>query len=797
MPYIDYSGPIFLTSAGGGNTSYMVGGTGPFIVMANGLSVVTTSAVAGAGTGSMTLMGHSTLDFINSSINNFVGGHGIDSYGNLDANIGAGSFVKGASGVQSYHHLKLNNAGIIEGTVYGVNATTAEIVNSGTIRANTETGAAINLATSAGAPADKNGYILNNGTIANTHEYGTAIRFAGGHDTLENYGSIRGYVYMGEGYNKVLNYGTMRSVNLGGMNDSVTNNGFIYVVSLGDGGDAYFGEANGSAIVYGDEGGDYLVTQSGREQLYGGVGDDEYGLGTLTNVAEIVHEYANEGTDTIGSAISRNLADFVNVEGISLYGELRTTATGNSGANVLSGTSTAAVNTLRGLGGNDSYRPGLEDIVDESIAGSSGTDTVYAGTPTYSLSSANIKGAVENLTFQGGSAPVSGTLTGNALGNVITVLQSRTNSATMTLKGLAGNDTYVVNSRQIVDETAAGSSGVDKVLLTGAGVITYTLSTGVEDLEIDTKYGATGTLTGNASNNVFTAYSYSPIDDPVKFTVRGLGGNDTYIGSGFGLIDESVAGSGGTDTVRIYNSFSLSDTSKVKGAVENLVSLDVAASPIGQVYVMTGNGLANAITATQSFATTLRGLAGNDTYIVGTGAIVDEAAAGSNGTDTVQSAFTVDLTNTTRFKGTIENVTLTGTSAVNAIAANNTVANKLTGNIKANVLDGKGGADIFVFNTAFGSGNIDTVKGYTKGLDKLHLDDAIFKGLGTAVEAAEFRKGAGITTAANADQHLIYNTTNGALYWDFDGNKAGGVAAVHFATLTDKPALDHLDFAIV
>ena len=45
---------------------------------------------------------------------------------------------------------------------------------------------------------------------------------------------------------------------------------------------------------------------------------------------------------------------------------------------------------------------------------------------------------------------------------------------------------------------------------------------------------------------------------------------------------------------------------------------------------------------------------------------------------------------------------------------------------------------------------------------------------------------------ANAD---LYNKTNGNLYYDADGKD--GAAAVHFATLANKPTLDHGDFSIV
>ncbi len=51
-------------------------------------------------------------------------------------------------------------------------------------------------------------------------------------------------------------------------------------------------------------------------------------------------------------------------------------------------------------------------------------------------------------------------------------------------------------------------------------------------------------------------------------------------------------------------------------------------------------------------------------------------------------------------------------------------------------------------------------------------------------------------TATSLQHRIIYNTETGALSYDADGNKAGGIAAVHFATLTGAPNLSAADFEI-
>jgi Ca2+-binding RTX toxin-like protein len=117
----------------------------------------------------------------------------------------------------------------------------------------------------------------------------------------------------------------------------------------------------------------------------------------------------------------------------------------------------------------------------------------------------------------------------------------------------------------------------------------------------------------------------------------------------------------------------------------------------------------------------------------------------------------------------------------------------LTGGLGNDTLTGGAGADQFNFNTApNASSNLDTLTDFTPGSDKLALDDLIYTSLGANVEATELRSGAGLSTAADANDFLIYNSTTGALYYDADG--VGGTAAVQFAVLTGAPTISSSDF---
>ena len=81
---------------------------------------------------------------------------------------------------------------------------------------------------------------------------------------------------------------------------------------------------------------------------------------------------------------------------------------------------------------------------------------------------------------------------------------------------------------------------------------------------------------------------------------------------------------------------------------------------------------------------------GNDTYVVdNAGDVADETDG--DGTDTVQSLLSFSLADGVHAVGAIENLTLTGSAAINATG--NELNNVLIGNSAANGLMGAGGND--------------------------------------------------------------------------------------------------------
>ena len=130
--------------------------------------------------------------------------------------------------------------------------------------------------------------------------------------------------------------------------------------------------------------------------------------------------------------------------------------------------------------------------------------------------------------------------------------------------------------------------------------------------------------------------------------------------------------------------------------------------------------------------------------------------------------------------------------------------NVLTGTVGANLLRGLGGADTltgngggdrFLFDTPLdGTTNVDTVRDFKSGQDKLVLSDVIFTNLAPGpLSAAQWVASPG-AQAQDGNDHVLYDTTTGQLSYDADGSGAG--AAIAFATLFGTPSLAATDILV-
>ena len=284
-------------------------------------------------------------------------------------------------------------------------------------------------------------------------------------------------------------------------------------------------------------------------------------------------------------------------------------------------------------------------------------------------------------------------------------------------------------------------------------------------------------------------------------TMAGRSGNDSYVvDNPRDMVIENTRG--GIDTVFSSINYAL------KFNVENL-TLSGTSELNG-----TGNTLNNVLTGNAGDNTlnggvgvdTLIGGSGNDVYIVDNkDDVVTETSTLATETDTVKSSKTYTL------GANLENLTLTGSAAINGTG--NALNNFLTGNKGANVLDGGGGDDTLeggIGNDTLTGGaghdtfqlkntSKDTITDFSVSDDTIQLENSVFTQLTTTdltetgvLNTSNFKIGA---TAVEADDYVIYDSDTGALYYDANGSDAGG--AIQIAVLGIGLALTHADFFVI
>lgn len=348
---------------------------------------------------------------------------------------------------------------------------------------------------------------------------------------------------------------------------------------------------------------------------------------------------------------------------------------------------------------------------------------------------------------------------------------------------------------------------------------TFDIAVSVENLTL-TGTSAANTLSGGAGNDTLsglggndTLYGYAGNDyldgGTGNDTMRGGTGDDTYVMNiATDVIIENA--NEGTDTVRSsvtatlganVENLTLTGSSAINGTGNELDNVLVGNSAVNTLTGAAGNDFLDG----GAGADKMSGGTGNDTYVVNisTDVITENA---TEGIDTVQSSVTFTL------GANLENLTLTGTSAVNGTG--NTLANTLLGNSAINTLAGgagndrlngglgndtlTGGAgnDIFVFDTVLSAtANKDKITDFVLGQDKIELDRSLFTALPDEGTLASYFQANATGTALDDNDYLLYNTTSGTLLYDADGNGQG--VAIEFAVLSNKPTIGAEDFVIV
>lgn len=454
----------------------------------------------------------------------------------------------------------------------------------------------------------------------------------------------------------------LKSPGLGGFNKSYQMPDYVETLFITGNSGQVIGNAQDD-LIFGSSYDDILVGGGGIDTLKGGLGNDSY---TVEESADKVVENANAGIDTVYAYVSHALSG--NIEKLFLWNSLNTNGTGNDLNNEITGgvgdnklDGGKGGDKMTGGKGNDTYV--VDNIFDTVIEqASEGTDWVQSWI-SYTLG-AN----VENLLLMGIDAKIGA---GNELDNIITG-----NTFDNTLYGFDGAD---------ILEGGAGNDG----LFGGSGVDTMTGGTG------DDRYGANDVgdmIIEDALDGTDTVYA--TIDWTLGLNLENL----VLIGS------VNINATGNTDNNDLQGNIG-------NNVLNGDLGDDTLEGDAGNDLLIGGLG-----------ADTMTGGTGDDTYEANqSDDIIIEEVAG--GTDTVMSSINWIL------GSNLENLILQGTG--NISGKGNGLDNNLQGNDGNNVLrgfdgidtlTGGAGADIFVFDSTNGGGDI--VNDFTVGVDHVRIKDA-------------------------------------------------------------------------
>jgi Ca2+-binding RTX toxin-like protein len=738
-----------------GNDTYVVDATGDVVnetsTTATEIDSIQSSATyaLGANVENLTLTGATMINGTGNALNNSITGNTANNQ--LDGSAGNDTMTGGTG----------NDTYVVDSTADVVNETSTLATEIDSVQSSVTYTLGSNLESltlTGGNAINGTGNTLNNTLTGNTAD--NTLSGGTGSDTMT--GDTGNDTYVVDNTGDMVNETSTMATEIDTINTSVSYTLGANVEKLTLTGTSTI-NGTGNALnntIIGNTANNQLDGSTGDDTLIGGTGNDTY---VVDNTGDMITETSTTATeiDTINTSVSYTLG--ANVEKLTLTGTsaingtgnaLNNTITGNTADNQLDGST--GNDTLIGGTGNDTYVvDATGDMITETSTTATEIETVNASV-TYTLGS-----NLENLTLTG-TGMINGT--GNTLNNVLTgntannTLSGGTGNDSMTgdagidtLLGGAGNDIYTVDTAtDTITENL--NEGTDAI----SSSVTYTLGANVENLSLTGTIAINGTgntlnndLTGNSANNTLSG------DTGIDTLVGGAGDDIYIVDTTTDTITENL--NEGMDTISSNVTYTLgvnvenltfTGTSVINGTGNSLNN------------TLTGNGGNNTLNAGDGNDTligdagidTLTGGTGDDTYIVdlATDTITENL---NEGTDTISSSVTYTL------GANVENLTLTGTSAINGTG--NSLNNTLTGNGGNNTLNAGDGND-----TLIGDAGIDTLIGGT-GDDTYLVDTAtdtitenLNEGTDTISSSVTYTLGANVENLTLTGNSAINGTGN-------------------------------------
>jgi len=595
----------------------------------------------------------------------------------------------------------------------------------------------------------------------------------------------------------------------------IHGNSAANVLDGGDGGgDTVFGAGGDDTITgthlflaYGEDGND-VITSGPNGDLEGGAGDDRieggrfvsggFGNDTIVNAPGFTEIDGGPGSDTFlfartpdaSDALLDRYRDFVSGQdqlrfdgrAFAQLGASGALAAGDERFYAAPGADSAHDATDRfiynrstgdlwydpdGSGAATSFRMGiLRDVfLDSPAANLQATDIVIINGTSSPDRVINGTGGNDSLAGGAGNDTINGFAGLDTIDGGV---------GADSMVGGDGPDLYFVdNAGDVIVELQNG--GMDEVRST----VNYALSDWVNNLTLVGSVAFNGF--GNAIDNVLTG---NALDNRLfggvgADTLIGGNGNDTLQGQAMGDMPgweraaDTLNGGLGHDE---YGVDSVNDLLLDDGGIDKVVAYDMSWT-LGagfehleihndvseSAFTGIGNELDNFIYATWA-GSRLEGRGGSDTLTGASGQGNGNTLIGGDGDDSLVNHGTFDT-----FDGGAGNDIITSD-----------------------------GDDLYVFSVAPGSANADELNGFVSGRGTIQLDGSVHASSGasgrfTAGDARFWSSGTGV--AHDGDDRVIYNSSNGQLWYDADGN--GGGAAQLIATLENTAGVSAGDIGIV